>query len=206
MAGSISTREAIWLSCKPKTCCTVYTVFPTGQDLWRIATTLQVPPWSFSEAQTTEPTAPDAFQLDRSETRYRAVLRKGVPAMARTGSPACVFLIYPHRGVARCALGDGRPLPCRSFPAVMTDGLVHPLNDGGCACRTWTLADLDVEGDAALLLEAARHREVYANVVANWNAYVAQVAEDQVLSYQDFCRYVLDTYTQLSLQTPGGAH
>jgi hypothetical protein len=78
------------------------------------------------------------------------------------------------------------------------------MNDGGCTCRTWSLSDVDIEHETGLISEEIRAREMYYKVVANWNEYVRRTTSEEVVSYPDFCRYLLDIYTQLSARESKG--
>lgn len=190
---SLSTKEAICLSCKQKSCCSFYTVFPTGLDMWRIATTLRVPPWAFTEPVSAPEDAPDGLALDGSDRRFRVALAKRSPKRKRPAS--CVFLIHLADGSARCALGELRPSPCHSFPSMLINGVLYLMNDGGCNCHTWSLSEVDIEQETALVMKELRAKEVYYRVVFNWNDYVGYAAGEEGFSYPDFCRYLLDIYT-----------
>jgi Fe-S-cluster containining protein len=188
-----STKEALWLGCKEKTCCSSYTVFPTGLDIWRIATTLRVPPWAFTTLVPAEEGAPDGLVLDRSGQHFRVALAK-VPAEGEKLSP-CVFLMHFPDGTARCGLGNLRPSPCHSFPSRLIDKVLYLVNDGGCTCRKWLLSEVDIEEETAVVMAEKHAREAYYKVVANWNEYVRRATGDEGFSYPDFCRYLLDIYT-----------
>jgi Fe-S-cluster containining protein len=194
MEPARSLRETLFLGCRTKRCCSYYTVFPTGHDVWRIATALQVPPWTFTSAVAAEDGAADAFALDDSGRRHRLALARR--EASADGLAACTFLVRLRDGTARCGLGDLRPGPCRSFPAVLVDGMVFARNDGGCRCRAWTIADCDVEADRALLERHEAEQETYRRVVANWNDYATGKPAGAGLEHRDFCRYLLDMYMQ----------
>ena len=193
--ADLSLKESMWLSCPTKTCCSYYTVYPTGFDIWRISHELQVAPWTFTRAVPAE-AAPDAFALDDSEKRFRLALQK-VTKKSRGLAP-CVFLLRLNDGTARCGLGEMRPDPCQSFPALMMDGRVYVRNDGGCRCRTWSLSEVDVHRESQLLAREQKAQETYCRVIANWNEFAVRYPSDSALDYRDFCRFLLDIYTQLS--------
>jgi hypothetical protein len=190
-----ATKEQRWLTCAEKRCCYATTVYPSGADIHRIATTLFVPPWHFTVAVRTADGAPDGFALDRSPARYRAALAKGTPAHA--GAEPCTFLIFALDGAARCGLGELRPGPCKSFPSYLVDGEVRLIDDV-CSCRQWTLADVDRDAEKELLLQEARDRATYRRVIENWNGFVSRESGEEALEYADFCRYLLDAYAQLA--------
>jgi hypothetical protein len=165
-------------------------VYVTGDDVVRIARTLAVPPWTFTVAIASAIATPDAFALDRSEARHRLALVR--TRVAPEDPPFCTFIVRATDGAARCGLGDGRPAPCRSFPAQMVDGAVR-FENSGCTCD-WSNATIDEAADAELLRAEQVSRETYARVVAAWNGYVLQLAETVELTHRDFCRYLMDAY------------
>jgi Fe-S-cluster containining protein len=191
-----SAKEHLWLSCREKTCCSFYNVFPTGHDIWRIATQLRMPPWSFTTPLQAAAEAEDGIVLSPDGSRFRVALAKQT---TEEPFPPCVFLMKLSHDAARCGLGELRPRPCHSFPSMLADGLLYLMNDGGCSCRTWSLADVDVDHETELLAEEQRERIIYQKVIASWNEYVSGTG-DVNLSYRDFCRYLLDIYTSINEQ------
>jgi Fe-S-cluster containining protein len=164
-------------------------VYLTGDEIVRVARTLDAPPWAFTIAVPTADPADDAFALDHSALRYRAALTKLPDGAERE---RCIFLLRLSEGTARCGLGESRPTPCRTFPTELHEGTLR-VSSAGCTCRTWSLDDIDPDADRALLLADSRARAEYAGFVHNWNAYVAAV-ETEGFSYPDFCRFLLDQY------------
>jgi Fe-S-cluster containining protein len=182
------TKSEIFLRCREKTCCTHYAVYLAGDEIVRVARTLDAPPWTFTMAVPSEP-ADDAFALDHTDLRYRAALTKLPPDAA---GERCIFLLRLSEGTARCGLGESRPMPCRTFPVEMHEDTLR-ISAEGCTCRTWSLNDVDPEADRALLLAESRSRTGYAGFVRSWNAYVG-AAGTELFTYQDFCRFLLDQY------------
>ncbi|MHB8146766.1 MAG: YkgJ family cysteine cluster protein [Vulcanimicrobiaceae bacterium] len=183
-------RSERWLRCPVKTCCSYYSVFVTGDDVARIARTLAVPPWTFTAALPCRDEELGAFALDRSDKRFRiALVRIRVSA---ENEPFCTFLVRVPDGTARCGLGAGRPATCRTFPAQLIDGGIQ-FETSGCTCD-WSGAVGDSQ-DTALLRAEEQARRRYAAVVTAWNDYVARLAEPAGITYPDFCRYLLDTYS-----------
>ena len=197
----LSMKDTMWLSCREKSCCSFYIVFPAGVDIWRIATALQVPPWSFTTMVPAPQEALDGFKLARSGRRFRAALAKA-PGPGNDAAP-CVFLMHAADGSARCGLGDLRPSPCHSFPSVLISRVLYLMNDGGCTCRSWSLSDVDIEEETVVVSREMRAKATYHKVIAHWNEYVDRVAGEEIFSFADFCRYLLDVYTQLSADGHG---
>ena len=190
MIAPVESRLDRWLRCPDKTCCSYYTVFVTGDDLARIARTLAVPPWTFTAALPCRPDDLGAFALDKSDKRFRAALVR--VRLEEGDKPFCTFLVGTSHGAARCGLGAGRPATCRSFPSQLVDNQIQ-FETSGCTCDWSHVAP--AAADEQLLRAEERDRERYSGVVATWNDYVAGLSLSAELTYQDFCRYLLDTYS-----------
>jgi Fe-S-cluster containining protein len=203
-AAPIRRKEALWLACAAKSCCYAAVVVPPGRDVWRIARALNAPPWSFLRYFATPSPRGDAFALAGGGPRYRLALGK---APSRRRAKPCVFLLRTRRGQHRCALGPLRPMACHAFPSELVGGALCVRNDGGCSCRTWTLADVDVAEESATVVAREAEAEEYRAVVAAWNARCAArtggdgQAEggDGAASFVDYCTYLLETYDRLAV-------
>jgi Fe-S-cluster containining protein len=183
-------HEVLWLSCATKRCCALRTVLPSGADIWRIATRLDVPPESFLRPIPAPPAADDAIALAPPHPPVRAALARRA---LKGRVSACVFLMQVDGRAARCGLGGLRPLSCRAFPAAGAGGAVRVGDDLPCDCRAWSLADLDRQHVSALLRQAEHERERYRAVIHEWNALA--VAPSARVSFGDFCRYLLAAYS-----------
>jgi Fe-S-cluster containining protein len=146
-------------------------VYLSGDEIVRIARTLDTPPWTFTTALPALP-GDDAFALDDTADRYRAALTK-LPA-GRAGE-SCIFLLRLSEGTARCGLGESRPAPCRAYPAE------------GCTCSARSTENAVPETG----------RDEYARIVRTWNAYV-NGAGIKRFSFTDFCRFLLDQYAAIA--------
>lgn len=112
--------------------------------------------------------------------------------LEETDKPFCTFLIRATDGAARCGLGAGRPATCRSFPAQLVDHQIG-FETAGCTCD-WSRITPDA-ADEQLLRGEEQARGRYASFVATWNDYVANRNQTAELTYPDFCRFLLDTYS-----------
>jgi hypothetical protein len=154
---------------------------------------LDAPPWTFTVALETAKPADDAFALDASSMRYRAALAR----LPEQGSrERCIFLLRLSDGSARCSLGDARPMPCHTFSTELHDATVR-VSAAGCTCHAWSLDDVDVDAERALLLVECEAGRNYALLVAGWNAYVAARPLAEPYTYADFCRFILTQYATL---------
>ncbi len=198
----VSRKEEIWLACKPKACCYVTTVIPTGRDVWRIARALESPPWTFVRYFESPVPRRDAFRLDNSGREFRLALAKQ-PSRRRKSAPPCLFLLKTNSGHHRCALGALRPRSCQAFPAELAHEVVC-LNPAGCTCREWSLADIDIAEERALLALRRQENEEYVSaVVAPWNARVAATA-DAHFAFTEYCEFVLQVYDEISASQTRG--
>lgn len=189
-------KEALWLSCKQKTCCSTRIVLVTGSDVWRIARALDTEPWTFL-AYYEVPQRPDAFVLDASGQHYCLALAKR--ASRRTVTPApCIFLVNTRDGYHRCGLGDLRPAACKSFPADIVDGVLCLTAASGCSCRTWTHADIDLDEEIAVAEWRVAELRDYCTIVARWNErVVARTHAEGELDLDDFCAFLMADRDQL---------
>jgi Fe-S-cluster containining protein len=191
-------KEAIWLSCKPKTCCYNALVLVSGRDVWRISRTLGIPPWHFLVYFQSPDPRPDAFMLDKSGRAFRMVLSKQ-PSRRKKTSPPCIFLLRTRDGYHRCGLGDLRPAVCKSFPMQLEGGAVCVPGDTGCVCREWSLTDANIDEERALLETRANDFAEYCGLVEQWNGYVLSRPDDAPpLGFYEFCRFVVQAYEALA--------
>jgi hypothetical protein len=196
-----SRKEAIWLACKEKSCCYNAVVIPTGRDIWRIARSLDAPPWSFLIYFPSREPRRDAFSLDRSGRTFRLALAKGTTRRKKT-PPPCIFLMRTRAGFHRCGLGDLRPAVCHVFPAETVDGILCVRPDAGCTCRPWSLADMDFGEEWERIETRQAEGEEYCRVVGRWNERVGAAAEGSSFTFLDFCTYLLETYDELQEVAP----
>jgi hypothetical protein len=187
-------HELLWLHCAAKRCCVERTVRPTGGDIWRIATALQLRPERFLRAIPADPPDDGFLLASHRAPQHLALARR--PAKWRQG--ACAFLMLLGDDVARCGLGALRPLPCQAFPASAGSGAPHLAEAGACTCRSWTLADLDRPAVAALLAREAEERALDRQIVAQWN----QSAAGAEATLAEAAAYMLRAYER---RAAGGA-
>lgn len=193
-------KEAIWLACKPKTCCYTAIVVPTGRDVWRIARALDTPAWSFLKYFPSPTPRRDAFILDHSGRQFRLALAKQPTRRKKTPGP-CTFLLRTRNGYHRCGLGNLRPQVCKSFPSDLAAGILCVRNDLGCTCRTWALADVDIAEERALVEAREEEAAEYHAIVAHWNAQVASTPSDETFSFVDYCAFIMDAYDEIASET-----
>jgi Fe-S-cluster containining protein len=190
-------KEAIWLACKRKTCCHTAIVIPTGRDVWRIVRMLQAPPWSFLVYFPSPTSRRDAFLLDHSGMQFRLAFGKRPSRHTKT-PPPCIFLMRTRQGHHRCGLGDLRPLVCKTFPCELADGVLAIGAETGCTCREWSLVDVDIDAETALIAERQADAEEYCTIVAAWNVQVRAAPPDTRFDFRDWCDFLLAAYDEIA--------
>lgn len=201
--ASMSRKEALWRACKPKTCCYVATVIPTGRDVWRISRALQAPPWTFARFFQSPTPKRDGFVFDGSGRQFRLALSKQPSRRRKTPAP-CIFLMKNQSGSHRCSLGDLRPQSCQAFPAELTAGGVVCLNPAGCTCHAWNLADVEIAVERELVETRMQDNEEYVGVVHAWNARVAAAPDGATFDFATYCEYLLEAYDEIAASDVAG--
>ncbi len=204
VAPTLTRKEETWLACKQKTCCYAAFVLPSGRDVWRISRTLMAPPWTFLVYFQSPQPRPDSFILDDSGRQFRLALSKQPSRRTKT-APPCIFLMKTRQGYHRCGLGDLRPQVCKTFPSDMIDGVVTVSSNTGCACRKWSLADVDIEEEKPRVETRRRDFDEYCGVVQHWNAFAASTLSsappESAFDFFDYCNYLLDAYDEMERET-----
>lgn len=198
MTASNRSHELLWLSCAAKRCCSLRTVRPTGGDIRRIATQLQIAPASFLRSVPAPSSADDGILLaPDAQPVHVALARRAITQRQAT----CVFLMHLRDDVAHCGLGDLRPLPCQAFPATGTNGVVRVTGHTRCTCRAWSIADLDRPAITALLAREAAERDQDRRLIGSWNDQVQHGAWSASLSA--FCDYLIHAHSNDSGEAAG---
>jgi hypothetical protein len=154
----------------------------TGADIVRIARTLALEPWHFTQTAPAAADDPTGILLDRGRRRVVLTL-----ANAAHG---CVFSIRTPSGAAYCGLGDLAPTSCRIYPVDASGGAPTIRHEPGCDCREWTLEDLNPALLTAALRTLAADHDRWFKLIARWNALVIDSNEE--LGIEDFERYLLE--------------
>ncbi len=192
-----ASKESIWLSCEPKTCCYSAFVIPTGRDIWRISRILEAPPWSFIVYFEPPRPRPDAFILDNSGRQFCLALAKQ-KSRRKTTPPPCIFLLKSRDGHHRCGLGGLRPQVCQSFPLEIIDGMLATRPNPGCTCRKWALSDVDMAAEMELAGALQADFNEYISVVSYWNEMVAEAPPEATFTFFDFCEFLLSAYDSMA--------
>jgi Fe-S-cluster containining protein len=173
-------------------------VLVSGRDVWRIARALGTDPWTFLIYFQSQEWRPDTFILDRSGRQFRLALTKQPASKRRKSPPPCIFLMRTRNGHHRCGLGDLRPQVCKTFPIEDVGGVLCIPGKTGCACRTWSLADVDLREEAPLVEARQEEFMEYADIVQHWNSQIASAPDDAQFDFFAFCNYLLQTYDSIA--------
>ena len=175
-------------------CCRELLVPIFGLDLWRICRRRNKTPQSV--ASYVEQDQPDAFgfRFLVGARTYRLVLLKQEP-IAET--QPCVFLEEYGDGTSRCGIYDDRPMTCRVYPMFRIGPRVLQQEESLCPPDAW--ADLD-ELDLTWhqnMQHTRMERDIYAEVVARWNAWVDHTSPSAPLPPRLYGEYLLNVYDRL---------
>jgi hypothetical protein len=105
-------------------------------------------------------------------------------------------------GHHRCSLGGERPDVCRSFPSELLGQVLCVRQETGCVCHAWSLADLDLAEEAALVEARQESAAEYCAVVERWNAAVAAAPAGAAFDFLDYCAFLLAAYDDLGAGDP----
>lgn len=185
--------DAVWQSSRAKRLCLRGPRYVTGTDLVRIARTLALEPWHFTQTAPAAADDPTGVVLDNA--------RRRVNLRVANAAHGCVFHIRTLEGTGRCGLGELAPVSCRMFPAL--PGRPAPEADGEGAREDRERGPgrpLDEEQLAEAEREWVADRDHWFEVVARWNALAADAETPP--DAQDFQRYLLEAQGAREAGTP----
>lgn len=186
-------KQVICQNCEPRSCCYHYRVHLTGDDLFRIASLLDLAPEQFVTWVETPSDDPEGFALDASGDRYALVLAKSSDPRRFGG---CVFLVRSNDGAHRCGLDDLKPSQCALYPAYVHEGMVRVINNPAGCWRTWSVAELDVATEHQRADYYAEQKVQYQHCIKAWNERVTNYPNRQ-FEFREFCDHVQNHYARL---------
>jgi Fe-S-cluster containining protein len=141
-------------------------------------------------------------EVDRTETGF--LLQPGgrtfslVLATTRTHEPRrpCLFLrVNEQTGEGRCGIYPFRPRACRRFPAYRRkDGTIAAREVVACPDGAWDGHPMDRLSWRVALAREERDMELYAVVVAEWNARVEADREKPPRTVEQYLDHLSDAY------------
>jgi len=180
-------------------CCRRYAVNVCGYDAWLISTRRRLRPEQFLVTYALPAPRSDGFHLapdgpplglllDKRGRKEQGPLKLSLP---------CVFLVTLTDGIERCGIYAERPIACRSYPMLVTDGEIRPRPDALCPLGCWRLDDETRATWGATLRHQSMQLTLYADVVEHWNARVAALELGAPLSVLEYFSYLMNVYDRL---------
>lgn len=179
-------------------CCRSYVVPICGYDAWLISTRQHLAPEDFLVVYPQKRPGWDGFQLEPDGPRHSLALDKQGPF--RPKQP-CVFLIELGGGHARCGIYFHRPVVCQTYPMEVWDGVVVERADALCPPGSWPAAMVAQPAWRAAQQRLRMHYDLYYEVVARWNARVADAAPGTSFGVPEYFSYLLNVYDRLARLT-----
>jgi Fe-S-cluster containining protein len=176
-------------------CCRSYLVPVCGYDVWRISTRQRLAPEQFVVARANEAVRNDGFVLEPGGPSFSLMLDKQGPL--RLKQP-CVFLVHLAGGHDRCGIYADRPVVCRAYPMALWQGRVGQRNQTLCPPGSWSAQDRQQPAWRVALLHQDLQFDLYAAVVARWNARVQAAAEGRRFALTEYLSYVLNVYDRIA--------
>jgi Fe-S-cluster containining protein len=178
-------------------CCRSYTVHVTGADAFRIASGTGLEMVEFVGYLPQVARTDLGFLLEPDGPTYDLILET-----ARTDEPRkpCLFFrVDDATGEGRCGVYALRPGACRRFPAILRDGERGggrvDVRDGiVCPDGAWGGHPMDRLSWRVALAREARDRELYAVVVADWNARVEAARGKPARTVEQYLDHLSEAY------------
>lgn len=184
-------------------CCRSCIVNVCGYDVWRLAASQRLRPEQFVVVFPHEELAGDSFLLGVDLPPVGLALDKrgrGREGQFRASNP-CIFLVRLQDGTERCGTYSHRPLACQAYPMSIWGGEVYQRGDVLCPAGAW---QLDGEHQAPWLEMFQRvrmHFDIYAEVVARWNARVLLAGNGARFDAHEYFSYLMNVYDRLERHT-----
>ena len=192
---SRTTKDALFLGCKEKACCSWYSVTLSGADVYRIWRSTGLDPIAFCVYADARKSSDTWFALEPRGTPYQLMLAKR--GTAETASrPPCVFLWRLPDGHAQCGLGDVKPGVCRTFPSLLVNGVLCTGDRAGCTCSFPMLASADRAEEIRRLRSAESEMSEYRDLLDQWNARLD--AANRPWTFDEFLSWLLEAYADRS--------
>lgn len=177
-------------------CCRWYAVHVTGEDAFRIARGTGLAMVRFLSYIPQIERSDTGFRLDPDGPTYDLILDH---APSPDPMKPCFFLRMDPAGRARCGVYPIRPNACRRFPAMWREeGGVRAREDVVCPPGSWTDRPMDGLSWRVALERERRDAELYAVVVAEWNARVEAARALGPRTFDDWLDHLSDAYGWIS--------
>jgi Fe-S-cluster containining protein len=179
-------------------CCYEHNVSVSAADLRRLARGLAVPWQSLADIDHHPIGLFEGFRLDRGARHYYFLLK-------RRESGACLLLVEIDDRHRRCGVHALRPMPCRRYPLVDSDGPdgaelgAHAI----CPPEQAAIYRAGIGELRALVDEPQAERALYKRVLERWDQLARITPADAPLTPDDFYTWVCRVYDVIdALRTP----
>jgi Fe-S-cluster containining protein len=165
-----------------------------GEDVWRLSRRLRLAPEQFVLAHPQPQPSNDGFLLQAGGP----VLGLALDKQGRfRDTAACVFLLELGGGQSRCGVYPDRPVVCQGYPMSFLAGRVGQRTDALCPPDSWPAEMLPLGAWRTALQRLRMAWDVYAEVVARWNARVSGARPEREFGFSEFLAYVMNVYDRL---------
>jgi Fe-S-cluster containining protein len=175
-------------------CCRSYVVPVCGHDVWSISARQRLGPEQFLITYPQREEGPDGFRLQQDGPTYGLALDKQGPLRAEG---PCIFLLRLGGGHDRCGIYAERPVVCRSYPMSLWRDAVVQRDDALCPPASWSAGDVALPAWRDALQRQRMRFDVYHEVVARWNARVAEPGGSAPRTLPAYFSYLLNVYDRL---------
>lgn len=177
-------------------CCHHYMVNLCGYDVWLVSTRLRLRPEEFAVPVLLKDPGNAGFRLEPSGRQYALALDKrrwGSRGKVSERGP-CIFLVRMTDGVERCGIHAIRPVACRVYPMAVRNADLAQRSDAMCPAGSWVLDERQKREWHRSLSLGRMQFDIYAEVLARWNARVDAAASGTRFSILEFFDYLLNVY------------
>jgi Fe-S-cluster containining protein len=176
-------------------CCRSYVVPVCGYDVWRISQAQRLAPEQFVIAVAQPEPRTDGFRLEPAGPTYGLMLDKQGRLQA---NQSCVFLFHLAGGNDRCGIYPDRPVVCRSYPMVIAPRGVTFRDKPLCPPDSWPEAELRKRSWRHAVLRVNMQFDLYADVVARWNARVDLAHAGSGFALAEYFSYLINVYERVA--------
>jgi Fe-S-cluster containining protein len=176
-------------------CCRSYIVPVCGHDVWRISQSQRLAPEQFVVAVAQPEPRMDGFRLAADGPTHGLMLDK---QGRLTVNQSCVFLVHLAGDHDRCGVYLDRPVVCRAYPMVLAPRGVTLREKALCPPNAWPESELGKRSWRGAVRRVTMQFDLYAEVVARWNARVDAAPPEHHFTLGEFLSYLINVYERVA--------
>lgn len=176
-------------------CCRSYIVPVCGQDVWRISQRQRLAPEHFLIPVPQPKPRSDGFRLEPGGWTYALMLDKQGRLKV---DQSCVFLVHLVGGHDRCGIYEHRPVVCQAYPMVQAPRGVSIRDEPLCPPDSWPDDELTKRPWRRVVMRVTMQFDLYAEVVARWNARVDAARSDRIFALDEYLSYLMNLYDRVA--------